>query len=159
MKLTDLKNQHKLVRPNIGDNMISDGTYSGTLITAELTEKESKFSPDGVRVVLNLKVEIYDEAGNPVHLYLAPNYNWSERGNMIKILEKLDALPEPGEGLELQTLVGLPVSAIVENVEKDGRTFSNIVSLRRAKITAREAKKQAIDRQPRLEEVEEYDLD
>lgn len=131
MKLADLQSQDYLDRPEGNKRSIEDGVFEGETSHVELQEWESKFSEDGTRVVLSIKVEVEDAEGELVDLYIAPNYSWSKRGNMSKVLENLNMLPEPGERLNLEDLVGIPVQVMVENVEKDGETYSNIIRLKR----------------------------
>ena len=133
MKLEDLQHANVLARPADNKRNIPDGAYNGETTKAEFIERESKFSEDNTRVVLNLKIEVQDDEGEVVDLYISPNYSWSKRGNMMKILEKLDTLPAPGESIDIDELVGIQVQVIVENVEKDGETYSNIVSIKRVK--------------------------
>jgi len=160
MKLEDLKHANVLARPADNKRTIPDGAYNGETTNAEFVERESKFSEDNTRVVLNIKVEVQDDEGEVVDLYIAPNYSWSKRGNMMKILEKLAALPAPGESIDIDELVGIPVQVIVENVEKDGETYSNIVSIKRVKTSSPEnvrnrkyiTKKSAVPKQSEMEE-------
>lgn len=131
MKLSDLKNIKVLARPEDYKRFIKDGTYTGETKNAELVERDCQFNEDETRVVLNIKIGVEDNEGEVVDLYLSPNYSWSKKGNMVKILEKLDALPAPGEFIDLVELVGIPVQVVVENLEKDGETYSNIVRIKR----------------------------
>lgn len=135
MKLADLQHANVLARPESNKKTVADGAYNGSIRSAEFAERDSQYSDDGKRIVLNIKVEVTDEDGETVDLYISPNYSWSSRGNMVKILEKLEALPAPGESIALDDLIDIPVQVIVENVEKDNVTYSNIVSIKRTKQT------------------------
>lgn len=134
MKLQEMVNMRKVARPTGVQNNVNDGSYPGEINLAEFVERESKFSDDGMRIMLNMRIKLYLENDESVELYHAVNYTWSQKGHMIKILEKLEMLPAPGEKLDLDQLVGLPVQVIVENVIKDGVTYSNIVSIKRRQI-------------------------
>lgn len=131
MKLSELKNLETIERPEGNGRTIEDGTYDGVIASIELVERESKYSKDGTRVVLNTKIEVEDAEGDTVDLFYAVNYSWSKKGNMLKFLEKLDALPNPGQSTRLSDLVGMTVRVSVENVTKDGETYSNIISIRK----------------------------
>ena len=131
MKLEDLQHSNVLARPASIKKNVPDGSYNGLISSVEFAERDSQYSDDGKRIVLNIKVEVTDEDGETVDLYISPNYSWSPRGNMMKILEKLEALPAPGESISLEELVDMPVQVIVENVEKDNVTYSNIMSIKR----------------------------
>lgn len=159
MKLEDLQHANVLARPANNKRSITDGAYNGETAHAEFVERDSQYTDDGKRVVLNIKVEVEDDEGEVVDLYIAPNYTWSKRGSMMKILEKLGALPAPGESIDLDELVGIPVQVIVENVEKDGETYSNIVSIKRIKtapsqrpIQNKSIKKKPIAKKPLVSE-------
>ncbi len=154
MRLEDLAVKNVLARPEGNKRNIDEGSYKGITTLAELAERDSQYSEDGKRVVLNIKVEVEDDEGEMVDLYISPNYSWSKRGKMIKLLEKLDCLPAPGEAIDLDDLVGIPVQVIVENVEKDGEIYSNIVSIKRDKTekvkkkpSKQEIRKKAVARQ------------
>ena len=161
MRLNELKNTNMLARPEGNRRNVSDGVYSGRTTFAELVERESNFSKDGFRVVLNIKVEVEDENGETIDLYISPNYTWSPKGNMVKILEKLDALPKPGESISLDDLVGVPVQVVVENVEKDGETYSNIVSIKKVKekSTAKRPQIKVSRKRPEQSKISELESD
>ncbi len=131
MKITELTSTDLLERPTIDERSIDEGLYEGVTSSVGYTERQSKYSEDGSRVVLNIGVAITDKSEKKVTLYIAPNYSWSSKGNMVKLLEKLDVLPEPGQSLKLSELIGIPVQVIVNNVEKDGVRYSNVVSIER----------------------------
>lgn len=133
MKLEDLQHSNVLARPESNKKNVPDGAYNGVIRSAEFAERDNYYKPDEKRIVLILKIEVTDEEGEAVDLYIAPNYSWSSRGNMVKILEKLEALPAPGESIALDDLIDIPVQVIVENVEKDNVTYSNIMSIKRLK--------------------------
>lgn len=133
MKLADIEQIDVLTRPAGNKRTIADGTYLGETTNAEYVERDSQYSDDGKHVVINIKVEVINHQGEVIDLYIAPSYSWSKRGNMMKILEKLEVLPAPGEFIHLDELIGIPVQIIVENVNKDGETYSNIVSIKRVK--------------------------
>lgn len=161
MKLEDLQHANVLARPVSNKKNTSDGTYDGVIRSAEFAERDCQYSADGKRIVLNLKVEVIDDEGEEVDLYIAPNYSWSTRGNMVKILENIGALPAPGETMALEDLIDIPVQVIVENVDKDNVTYSNITSIKRIEQSA---SKKPIKKahEPKVNEpleVESNDLD
>lgn len=131
MKLADLQNDDFLQRPEGNKRTTEDGVYQGITAYAEFQEWSCNFSKDGTRVVLSLRIEVEDSEGELVDLFISPNYSWSKKGKMVKLLEDLDMLPGPGEGIKLTDLVGIPVQVTVENVEKDEEMYSNIVSIKR----------------------------
>lgn len=155
MKITELTSTDLLERPTKDERSVDEGLHEGITSSVAYTERESKYSEDGSRVVLNVGVEITDKSEKKATLYIAPNYSWSSKGNMVKLLEKLDVLPEPGQSLKLSELVGIPVQVIVKNVEKDGVRYSNIVSIERIEdrsiAKSRELDDSLVDKQGDLE--------
>lgn len=141
MKLSEFDRTDVLTRPVSNKKTIMEGAYNGETISAVLVEKESQFSADGFRVVLIIKVEVQDQDDETVELYSSSNFSWSKRGRMLKVLEKLEALPDQGESINLEELEGIPVQVIVENIEKDGEIYSNIVSMKKIKQKKKKAKK------------------
>lgn len=133
MKLKDLAHNDILTRPEDSKLNVADGMYVGEIIKVELVERECNYEADGKRVVLNFILEVKDEEEETVILYFSPNLSWSKRGKLMQTLEKLDALPKPGESIQLEELVGMSIQVIVENNEKDGVTYSNVISMERVK--------------------------
>lgn len=133
MKLEDLQHANVLARPASNKKNVPDGSYSGFIRSVEFAERDNFYKPDEKRIVVIFKIEVTDEEDEAVDLYLSPNYSWSARGHLVKILEKLEALPAPGEAIALDDLIDMSVQVIVENVEKDNVTYSNIVSIKRIK--------------------------
>lgn len=141
---------------------VEEGMYKGAIDSVALREIDSKFSDTGKRVVLNIKVLVEDEESEEeVFLYLAPNFTWSSKGKLIKVLQDLECLPEAGEKLELDEMVGMKVKVVIENVEKDGIEYSNIISLKKAKEkpNASNKSRKIPSRMPVVEEEPEKDED
>lgn len=148
MRLEDLNEKELLRRPEDNKHNVDDGAYSGRIVQAELVERDSQYTEDGKRVVLNFKVEL-DSDGDHVTLYHPVNYTWSKRGKMIHLLDKIGCLPQPGESLDFDNITNTPVQIIVENVEKDGEVYSNIVSMKKDANTTTKA----VTRKPKKKTV------
>ncbi|NMM65121.1 hypothetical protein HBE96_21285 [Clostridium sp. P21] len=142
---------------------VEEGMHKGAIDSVVLKEVESKFSGTGKRIVLNIKVIVEDEDGKEVALYLSPNFTWSTKGKMIKVLQDLECLPEAGERLDIDAMVGMKVKVVVENTEKDGIEYSNIISMKRAKESKvpsnknRKIPQRKTSSQEELEELNELD--
>lgn len=121
-----------VTRPSMR-SFVEEGMHKGTIDSVVLKEVESKFSDTGKRIVLNIKVLVEDEEGEEVVLYLSPNFTWSTKGKMLKVLQDLECLPEAGRTLDIDAMIGMKVNVVIENVEKDGIEYSNILSMKRAK--------------------------
>lgn len=129
-------NKRILARPVSSQPNVPDGVYPGQLESVEIKEMESRFHPDGKREVVNFKVNVQLPDGDTETFYVSPTFTWSLKGKFVKHLDDLEALPEPGENLNLDRLAGMNVTVFVENTEKDGQTYSNIVKMKRRKATA-----------------------
>lgn len=124
-------NKRKLQRPAGNRDYLNEGLHEGTIEAVELKELASDYHPSGKRIAVMIKVSVEDGHRNSVSICEFPTYTWDERGNWYKILKDLDMLPEPGEEFVLDDLVGLKVKVMVENVEKNQKTYSNIAKMRR----------------------------
>jgi hypothetical protein len=131
--LTEEEIKRLMLRPSIR-SCVEEGMHKGTIDSVVVKEIDSKFSETGKRIVLNIKVLVEDEESEEeVALYLAPNFTWSSKGRLIKTLQDLEALPETGGTLDIDAMVGMKVKVVVENVEKDGIEYSNIITMKKAK--------------------------
>ncbi|NTU22479.1 hypothetical protein HPY28_19335 [Brevibacillus sp. HB1.2] len=126
-------NKRILERPISTFPLVPDGVYNGQLESVEIKELESSFHPNGKRTAVNFKINIKLPDDEVETLYVSPTYTWSMKGKLIKQLDDLEALPEPGESLDLDRLEGMNVTVYVENTEKDGQTYSNIVKMTKRK--------------------------
>lgn len=132
MRIEELTNPKNLTRPESSEvEIVPEGLQNAELVEAELVERDSKFSEDGKRVVLNSRVLVTTSDNKTASLYYSVTYSWSKRGKMCKLLEDLQMMPEPGENLKIADLIGIPVQVLVQNVDKDGVVYSNIVSIKR----------------------------
>lgn len=132
-----MKKNRTIKRPLTNQTIVQEGVYNGCEIeSADIMERGSQFHETGKRDVLNLKVRIPLPNGDFAILFYAPNLSWGAKSRMVKLLQDLEALPDPGEDLDLDSLVGMKVTVFVENVEKDGKTYSNIVKMKKEKGTA-----------------------
>lgn len=132
MTMNNMMKNFNLTRPNDKKRTnIPDGNYKGRIVEAEIKEISCNYSPTGKRIVLNIKARIDDGNGNTEILYKSVNYVWHEQGNMVKLLDDLGELPKPGQELVLENLIDIPVNITIENVEKDGAVYSNIVRITR----------------------------
>lgn len=111
---------------------VEDGMYNAKILSACVKVVESIYHPEG-RTVLNLKIGLDTEEGR-LELYKTVTFSWSQMGKMIPLLTDLEVLPEPGEELDRNDLIGMAIRVMVQNVEKDNMVYSNIVSLKKAKV-------------------------
>lgn len=123
--------KNSIKRPNLKSATKSSGVRPGVIISAEVKQKPDNFSPKGEKMVLSLKISVTDVDGAEVQVYYSPNYNWDPRGNMVKLLEELGAMPGVGEEICLDDLCGIEVFAEISNNVTTNRTFSNVKSVRK----------------------------
>jgi hypothetical protein len=122
------KCQSKLVRPS-NKYVLDEGPQKGKIFSVEVKEFDSIYHASGKRDALNVKVEFFKSNGDLVYLYYAPTITWSPKGKFMKMLQDLDVVPAMGEELDINKLVGMDVTATIENVERDNVVYSNIVIL------------------------------
>ncbi|MDV2888130.1 hypothetical protein RYX45_23490, partial [Alkalihalophilus pseudofirmus] len=84
---------------------------------------DSIYHASGKRDALNLKVEFIKPNGDLVYLFYAPTITWSPKGKFMKMLHDLDKVPAMGEELDINSLVGMNVTATIENVERDNVVY------------------------------------
>lgn len=117
------------VRRPLSCTLIDDGVYKGRIVATDFREMDSKFHASGKREVFYMKIEVENEDGEIVYLFYSVNYNWSLKGNFVKLLSDFDMLPDEGECLDVTDFIGLEVTVTVINNEKDGKKYSNIVAI------------------------------
>ena len=118
-----------------------DGVYKGYLTKAENLIVNSAFTDTGKKETIVFKAIIKNNDGEEVELPFFNNLTWSKYGNLHKTLVELDRLPKEGEIFDLTSVEGILVEVTVENNEKNGIVYSNIVELK--KISDPQSKKSA----------------
>ena len=124
------KCQSKLIRPS-NKYVLDEGLKKGKIFSVEVKTFDSIYHASGKREALNIKVEFIKPNGELVYLYFAPTITWSPKGKLMKMLEDLDVVPAMGEELDMNALVGMNVTATIENLQRDGVVYSNIVRVQR----------------------------
>ncbi|MGE7664280.1 hypothetical protein ACQKMN_01040 [Ureibacillus composti] len=154
------KLQSRLVRHS-NKYVLGDGAQNGKLFSVEVKEFPSNYHVSGKRVALNIKVEFIKPNGEFVYLYYAPTITWSEKGKFMKMLHDLDVVPAEGEELDINALIGMRVTATIENVERDGTVYSNIVRIqkRETSIPAKKPNKEDSEMMKQLFNVDDIDFD
>lgn len=154
--------QSQLIRPTSksNKNALGDGEQEGIIFSVEVKEFNSTYHDSGKRVAFNVKVEFKKSNGELVYLYYAPTITWSEKGKFMKLLHDLDAIPAEGEELNTQALIGMRVTATVENVERDNVVYSNIVRIqkRATSIPAKSSNEEDDEMMKQLFDVDDIDF-
>ncbi|AIM14941.1 hypothetical protein HW35_00355 [Bacillus sp. X1(2014)] len=155
--------QSKLVRPSskLNKNPLGDGAQEGRIFSVEVKEFDSFYHDSGKRVALNIKVEFIKPNGELVYLYYAPTITWSEKGKFMKMLHDLDVVPAEGEELDIHALIGMKVTATIENVERDNVVYSNIVRIQKrgTGIQAKASNEEDSEMMNQLFDVDDIDFD
>lgn len=120
-----------LKRPKDRKMFTTEGSYKGYIEDAAVKIINSAFTDTGKKEVLAFTVVVENENSEEVELLYFNNLTWSKYGNLHKTLVELDRLPNEGEKLDLDSVKGIEVKVEVKNNEKDGITYSNIVSLKK----------------------------
>ena len=123
----------RFIRRPVFKSNVPDGQYNGKITAADISEVDSTKYPGEKFDVLNFKVKVKDDEGNEVTLLDRVTCTWGRNGRLMARLESLGMLPEEGEDLDLDAFIGLQVTVQVENSEKDGRTYSNIINMEKEK--------------------------
>lgn len=131
--ITDEEIRGLMLRPS-EKRYIKAGIRAGIIGSVEVKELDSSYSLTGKRLALNIKTLVKDEdSEEEVILYFAPNLTWNIKGKMMKTLKGLECVPEPGKALEMDLMVGMRVNVVIENNEKDGIKYSNIITMTKDK--------------------------
>lgn len=153
-------NKLKLVRPS-NKYALNEGAQNAKIFSVEIKEFPSIYHASGKRDALNTKVEFIKPNGDFVYLYYAPTITWSEKGKFMKMLHDLDVVPAEGEELDINTLIGMRVTATIENVERDGIVYSNIVRIQKrvTSIPAKTSDEEDSEMMKQLFDVDDIDFD
>src|SRR6056297_198710 len=115
--------QTKLSRPG-ARAPLNDGRYPGTIVSSKLREGKDRFN-GGQRKFLNLGIEVDAGDGGTRKVFYGCNYyddrEWSSKLKIYRLLENLDRLPEPGEALDIKSLVGMEVDVMIQAKSKNGK--------------------------------------
>lgn len=154
------KCQSKLVRPS-NKYVVNEGAQDGKIFTVEVKEFDSIYHASGKRDALNLKVEFIKPNGDLVYLFYAPTITWSPKGKFMQMLYDLQVVPAMGEELDINSLVGMNVTATIENVERDNVVYSNIVRIqkRATSIPAKTSDEEDSEMMNQLFDVDDIDFD
>lgn len=150
----------KIIRP-LSKYAVNEGAHNGRIFSVEVKEFDSVYHDSGKRDALNTKVEFIKPNGEFVYLYYAPTITWSEKGKLMKMLHDLEVVPAEGEELDTNALIGMKVTATIENVERDGIVYSNIVRIQKrvTSIPAKEPNKEDSEMMKQLFDVDDIDFD
>lgn len=124
------ENAPMLTRPTSVGYLIDEGAQIGTIDKVTIEERESRYSADGRRMVLNLGVTVGSKTDS-ITLSSVTTINWRSSSKFINLLERLGVLPDPGCDLDLQALEGMAVDLVTENVNRDGHIYTNIINIRK----------------------------
>lgn len=123
-------NQVLITRPVMLNYCPEEGNCIGRIDSVSIEERDSRYSDTGKRATVELMITAFPAVGE-VRLTHILSLNWSSKSKLVALLEKLEMLPEPGCDLDLAAFEGIMVDMTLENVTKNGRIFTNVMSIRK----------------------------
>lgn len=147
-----------LTRPVQRYTTTDGGVYIGETKGAWLKSLKTRYTATGFDDGINIKAVVTDIDGVEVELFKQLFISWRENSPLVITLADLGITPEPGEDIDLNRFRGIPVEVTVENVTIDGKTYSNIKSIKKidpqqVSVTESTEEKLKIETQPLLVKV------
>ena len=129
-------NNDEVIRPEFDQNpfYITDGTHNATIKNANRELRSSKFEGKGDWESASLEIDVEAPNGSIKKYYIVP-LSWGSRSKWLQLLSNLGIEIEPGESFRLSSLVGTAVTVEIQNVERDGKNYSNIVTVKKRSLT------------------------
>lgn len=151
--------QSNLVRPT-NKYVLDEGLQKGKIFSVNVKEFPSIYHDSGKRDALVIKIEFIRPNGELVYVEYAPTITWSEKGRLMKMLHDLGKVPAIGAELDINSLVGMDVTATIENVERNNVVYSNIVRIqkRAASLPANSVKEEDSKMMKQLFDVDDIDF-
>ena len=141
------------------NHSISEGYHTATIASLEYRLVTDNYSDDKAEIPrLVPTFDVVSDDGEEATLTKYFSILWSEKSNLRKLAKATQRLPDHGDNFDPDTLIGAKLIVVVENKEKDGKTYSNIVDFLPPKV----AKKAKAPQPPQIEvefEDEEEDDD
>ena len=103
----------------------ADGFYPGIIQRIEVKNEKSRFTEVEERVVLNIILKIETPLG-PVNLASSVTASLNPKSKLTRLLEDMEMLPAVNEDFDTDSLIGLPVTVLVEKVMKNGFHYTNV---------------------------------
>lgn len=115
-------------RPQYQSDLKEDVAYTGEIVSIEKRKLPSQYHPKGERQAIQFEV-VLNHSGDTTRLFYAPSLTWSKKGKLYKLLSDLGHLPDVGQTMNFNKLIGIKVNVFVYNVQRDGAVFSNIYKM------------------------------
>ncbi|HEY8910774.1 MAG TPA: hypothetical protein VIM51_10925 [Desulfosporosinus sp.] len=142
-----------IIRPKL-QPMVPEGITEGVIKQIKEAELASTYYSTGVRNALVFSIAI-DVNGIPITLRFSPSLSWHPKSKLTKTLMDLEALPDEGEGLETDRLIGMNVVAWIKYNEKDGQIWTNITKIEKSLVQTQVNKLASITRKVVKHEITE----
>lgn len=127
-ELTQEERSEYLVRPVAKTRFVEEGYHKAIIESVRAVVQSNPFTPSGKSEELELEFKV-KEGKEEVILDHILKLTWCEDGKMYQLLEELDLLPEAGEMLDLNGLIGMSVKILVTNMIHDGEPYSKIIDI------------------------------
>lgn len=120
-----------LTRPIQRYTTTDGGVFIGKIVGAWRKSLKTRYTATGFDDGVNIKVVVTDMDGVEVELFKQIFISGSPTSPFVKTLNDVGITLEPGESINLNSFRGIPVEITVENVTIDGKTYSNIKSIKK----------------------------
>lgn len=127
-ELTQNEMNKYLKRPVAKEEFVAEGAHEATIESARAIFQSNPFTTSGISEELQLELKVED-GGKEVYLKHNVNLAWDESGDLCNMLLNLEELPEEGEVLNIEDLIGMDVKILVTNCECEGKTYSEVIDI------------------------------
>jgi hypothetical protein len=117
-------------REKTGKINLADGFYAATIQRVDVKTEKSRFSADGERVALNLFIQV-EHGMEKVVLCSLVTANLSPKSKLTQLLDDLGMLPSMNGDFDTDSLIGMFVTVLLENVVRNGATYTNVVKIKK----------------------------
>lgn len=153
--------ERRIIKRPVFSNFVPDGERDGEIIAVDMCEIDSIKYPGTKLDAINFKVKVKGEHGVDMTLFHRLLFTWGRNTKFMETLENLEMVPAEGEELDIDAFVGMKVIVEVENREKDGKNYSNIINMtkRKPQMPSKQVSVKKVAPKPSSKPTEEYDYE
>lgn len=107
---------------------VEDGPTPGTITAVNRETRPSIYQEGSEWTLARLTIDVHICRGN-VRKYFDVPLSWASKSKWSQTLAALGITVAPGEAFKLSSLINSPVIAHIENVERNGNSYSNVVAI------------------------------
>lgn len=122
----------EIVRPayDLGKFFITNGTYPAKIVDVNAETCPSKYPGGDDWILVTLVNKVQTDKGDITKFFEVP-MSWNPNSKWMQLLDELGLTVDEGETFKSAFLNGLSVVVEVENVERGGKRYSNIVMIKK----------------------------